>query len=359
VAIARDAGVEPMRGTRHRIRSTLVLLCVAFFVSACGRAYTMGERGPQAHYQTAYPLRDTSEEIERIFRSIKRIQVTGYYRTYRFSAEDSITKNDLRRPATYNRAIEQFNFDHTRSATATVISRTGRLLSLITNEHVIRVPDTVVVYFGSPAGDVTLDQTGRFIESISIRTRQRNLVMGLAEPENFRVIARDSALDIALIGVDLKLHDSGDIRVLNVRPGDPSRLTWGSFVYVLGYPQGFPMVTRAIVSDPNRGRDNSFLLDGLFNRGISGGLILAVRGDTEELEWVGMAMAASAQHEFILLPDDGRVEEAGMLLPYEGTLHIERVTRIHYGITFSVPMTSIRRFMSSSGLWGSASPPYD
>jgi hypothetical protein len=345
-----------MRGTRHRIRPALVLLCAAFFVGACGRAYTMGERGLQAHYQTAFPLRDKSEEIERIFRSVKRIQVTGYYRTYRFSAEDSITRDDLRRPTTYNRAIERFDFDHTRAGTATVISRTGRLLSLITNEHATRVPDTVFAYFGNPAGALTPDTAARFIESVSIRTRQRNLVLGLAEPETFRVIARDSALDIAVVGVDLEPDDTGDIRVLNVRRGDPSRLTWGSFVYVLGYPQGFPMVTRAIVSDPNRGRDNSFLLDGLFNRGISGGLILAVRGDTEELEWVGMAMGASAQHEFILMPDDGRVEETGMLLPYEGALHVERVTRIHYGITFSVPMTSIRRFMSSSGLWGSAAP---
>jgi S1-C subfamily serine protease len=346
-----------MRDTRHRIRSLTILLGAALLVGACARSYVIGDRGPQAHYQTAHPLRDTSRELERIFLSVKRIQVTGYYRTYRFAAEDSITKSDLRRPATFNRAIEQFTFDHTRAGTATIISHTGRLLSLITNEHVTRVPDTVFAYFASPADDLARNGTGRFLESVSIRTRQRNIVLGLAEPEAFRVIARDSALDIAVIGVDLKADDPGDIRVLNIRRGDASRLAWGSFVYVLGYPRGFPMVTRAIVSDPNRARDNSFLLDGLFNRGISGGLILAVRGDTEELEWVGMAMAASAQHEFILLPDDGRVEETGMLMPYEGRLHIERVTRIDYGITFSVPMTSIRRFMSRSGLWGSAVPP--
>jgi S1-C subfamily serine protease len=336
-----------------------ILLGAVLFPGACARSYVVGERGPQAHYQTAHPLRDTSRELERIFLSVKRIQVTGYYRTYRFAAADSITKNDLQRPATYSRAIEQFTFDHTRAGTATIVSHTGRLLSLITNEHVTRMPDTVFAYFASPGDDLARNGTGRLLESVAIRTRQRNVVLGLAEPEAFRIIARDSALDIAVIGVDLKLDDPGDIRVLNVRRGDSSRLVWGSFVYVLGYPRGFPMVTRAIVSDPNRGRDNSFLLDGLFNRGISGGLILAVRGDTEELEWVGMAMAASAQHEFILFPEDGRVEETGMLMPYEGRLHIERVTRIDYGITFSVPMTSIHRFMRRSGLWGSAAPPDD
>jgi hypothetical protein len=36
-----------------------------------------------------------------------------------------------------------------------------------------------------------------------------------------------------------------------------------------------------------------------------------------------------------------------MLLPYEGRLYIERVSRIDYGITFSVPMTAIQRFLAT------------
>jgi hypothetical protein len=88
-------------------------------------------------------------------------------------------------------------------------------------------------------------------------------------------------------------------------------------------------------------------VDGLFNRGISGGLILAVRGDTGRLEWVGMASGASAQAEHMLMPEQREIEEAGMLLPYEGRLYIERASRIDYGITFSVPMTAIQRFLAA------------
>lgn len=338
-----------------RLHPGLVALSLAWLaMPGCATRHILGERGPQAYYQTSFPTVDKSQELERIFRSVKRIQVTGYYRTFRFSPADSITDGDLRLQATFRRAIEQFTFDHTRSGTASVISRSGRFVSLITNEHVTRVPDTVIVYFGDTDGAGPQAQARRFVESVSIRTSQRNIVVGFAEAERFRVIARDSAADIAVIGVDLTTDAPGEVNVLGVRRGDPSRLSWGSFVYVLGYPRGFPMVTRAIVSDPRRDRNNAFLLDGMFNRGISGGLVLAVRGDTEQLEWVGMAMASSAQHEYILLPEEGRVEETGMLMPYDGRLHIERVMRIDYGITFSVPMTSIQRFMQTAGLW---SPP--
>lgn len=307
----------------------------------------MTERGPQAYYQTSFPAHDTSRDLERIFRSIKRIQVTGYYDTYRFAQDDAVTETDLRRAATFRRASERFSFDHAKAGTATIISRRGNRLTLITNEHVTRLPDTVIVYFGN---EQATKAGPRYVESVAIKTSQTNMVLGLPEVEMFRTVATDSVADIALIAVDA--NDAASLTGANpvrVRTGDPSRLSWGSFVYVLGYPRGYAMVTRGIVSDPNRSRDNSFLLDGLFNRGISGGLILAVRGDTGRLEWVGMASAASAQREFMLMPEYSDTRETGMLLPYDGRLYMEQVTRIDYGITFSVPMTSIRRFLESSG----------
>jgi S1-C subfamily serine protease len=330
-------------------RSHVLLAALALLlpVSGCSTRYVLTERGPQAYYQTGFPVHDTSAELERIFRSVKRLQVTGSYTTYRFALEDGITDADLRQRATYRRAIERFDFDHSKSGTATIINRSGADITLLTNEHVPRLPDTVVVYFGDdPAAPRTRRQS-RYIESVSILTQRRNLVLGLPEVVSFRVLARDSANDIATVAATLRDPRTADlVPVLSVPAGDASRLAWGSFVYVLGYPRGYMMVTRGIVSDPGRTRDHGFLVDGLFNRGISGGLILAVRGDNGRLEWVGMASGASAQAESMLMPEKREIEETGMLLPYEGRLYIERVSRIDYGITFSVPMTAIQRFLA-------------
>lgn len=317
--------------------------------TGCSRPYIMTDRGPQAYYQTGHPVQDVSRDLERIARSVKQIQIMLEYDVFRFAFPDSITESDVRTRQTYARATEKLSIEHTVRGTAAVFARRGNRVELITSDHVTRVPDTVIVYYGEPGNvERTSARAPRYVESVAIKTRQLNLVSDLADAPVFEVIARDSVADVALIGAKLEGEPRAGIEILDVPAGDPSKLVWGSFVYVLGYPHGFKMVTRGIVSDPNRGRDHSFMLDGLFNRGISGGLILAVRGDTGALEWVGMARAASANHELILSPERRRLSDEGMSLPYEGRLYIEQVPRIVYGVTFAVSMTAIQRFLRTT-----------
>lgn len=323
----------------------LVIGC-ALAVAGCTRQYVVSDAGPQAYYQTAFPIRDTSAELERIARSVRRIGITSTYTTYRFAREDSITDAAARAPATLARALERYTFDHSKTGTATIIAASPAGLTLLTNDHVTRTPDTLIVHFGDRPDGRPVAGRGGFVESISIRNSQRNVVLGLPEALPFSVFARDSASDLALIRVNLAGADRRpNIHVLRATMGDAARLSWGSFVYVLGYPKGYRMVTRGIVSDPGYAPDDAFLLDGLFNRGISGGLILAVRGDTGMLEWVGIASTAAAETEFRLVPEIRDVGEDGVLVPYEGRFYLEQASRIEYGITFPVSSTAIRRFM--------------
>ena len=352
VALSAGGGRDRSRKARGSPRHVIVALlsCSTVASTSCSRAYFATDRGPQAYYQTGYPVQDVSRDIERIARSVKQIQIILEYDVFRFARKDTITEGDVQARATYARATERLSIDHTVRGTAAVHARRGNRVELLTNEHVTRVPDTIVVFYDDPLeGDRASSTRRKYVESVAIKTRQLNLVSDLADVSVFDIIASDSAIDVALIGVDLEGEPRTPIDVLEVPVGDPSKLVWGSFVYVIGYPQGFKMVTRGIVSDPNRGRDHSFLLDGLFNRGISGGLILGVRGDTGALEWVGMARAASADTELILSPERRRVREEGISLPYEGRLYIEEVSRIIYGVTFSVSMTAIQRFLRTVG----------
>jgi hypothetical protein len=278
-----------------------------------------------------------------------RIGVTAYYTTYRFAREDSVTDAAARDPRTLARARERYTFDHSKAGTATILASDARGVTLITNHHVTRTPDTLIVHFGDGPGGRRVAGSNRAVESISIRSRQRNYVGGLPDPQPFRVIAQDSARDLALLRVDLPGADRRlGVHVLRTPLGDASRLSWGSFVYVLGYPKGYRMVTRGIVSDPGYTADDGYLLDGLFNRGVSGGLIMAVRSDTGALEWVGIATSAAAETEYRLTPEDRDATEEGLLLPYEGALYMELAPRIEYGITFPVSTTAIRRFLEAS-----------
>lgn len=326
----------------------LVIGC-ALAAAGCTRQYLVSDVGPQAYYQTGFPIRDTSNDLERIARSVRRIGITSTYTTYRFAREDSITDADARAPATLAQARERYTFDHSKAGTATIIEASAIGLTLLTNDHVTRTPDTLIVHFGDRPDGRPVARRAGFVESISIRSNQRNVVLGLPEALPFTVSARDSASDLALIRVNLLGADQRpSIHVLRATMGDAARLSWGSFVYVLGYPKGYRMVTRGIVSDPGYAPDDAFLLDGLFNRGISGGLILAVRGDTGVLEWIGIASTAAAQTEFKLVPEVRDLDEEGLLVPYEGRFYLEQASRIEYGITFPVSSTAIRRFLSTA-----------
>jgi hypothetical protein len=329
--------------------------------ASCSRPFVVTERGPQAYYQTGYPIRDTSGELERILHSVKRTQTTGYYETFRFALADSITVPDIRQRATYRRATERFTFDHIKTGTATIVSAGAGRAVLMTNEHVTSLPDTIIVYHIDQPPGAAPARPRRYIESVSVLMDERFLVVGLPDARPFTVLARDTSADVAILSVDLSdAVNPTAVQVLPIPAGDGSRLGWGSFVYVFGYPRGFQMVTRGIVSEPNRSRDHGFLLDGLFNRGISGGLIVAVRGDTNELEWVGLATSASGETDYMLLPEARAIEEENVTLPYEGRLYLRRTSRIDYGITFTVPVAAVQRLLRQAGIpIAASSPPRD
>lgn len=320
--------------------------CLVWLAGCAGSQ--LPAEGPQAYYRTGFPQRDTSRELERILRSVKRIQVTGEYETFRFSADARVTRAELAAAEAYERAEARYRFSRTKTGTAAVIARTDGGMRLVTAAHVTRWPDTVVAYHGGDGGAGALRV--RHVESVAILRRQTQAVLGVPGASEFRVVARDTVRDIGLIHAPVRsTTPDAEVPVLHIRAGDPARLVWGAFTYVLGFPRGYPMVSRAIVSDPRRDSDNGFLLDGLFNPGISGGLVLAVRGDTGALEWVGIATAAAGQTELVLVPDARVVEADGILVPYRGNLFAEQVTRIDHGITFSVPMTAVARFLRASG----------
>ena len=184
----------------------------------------------------------------------------------------------------------------------------------------------------------------RAIPRISIKTQQVNTVSGPRYVDPFEILARNQTEDLALIGVTFMTDVvSNDRPPSRLAAGDPGRLSLGSLVYVIGHPAGRQMVTHGIVGD--RGPNDSFLTDGLWNEGMSGAPILAVRGEGGGLEWVGIALAASARTEHRLVAEEAAERTQYPERPYEGPIYLRPVQEIRYGITFSVPLIEIRRFL--------------
>ncbi len=346
------ASAQVVVGRSPPCRRPAVAALVAVFLAGLATTgcirYRVVALGPQAHYQTAFPGRDVSGQLEETFSAVKRIQVTGVYDHYRFSPETAPLEGDPLGEDVLARAVDTFRSSTSRGASAVQIGRAARGVTLLTNQHAISFPDTVVEYAEAVGRGHSPAPGRRPIERISVKRDQHNVVIDRVAVQPFEILARDASDDLALLGASYPLPTEGRVlSLLSVRGGDSDRLSWGSFVYVLGYPGGYPMVTRGLVSDPRRELTPSFLIDGLWNEGISGGPILAVRGDDGSLEWVGIARAAVGKTEYRLVPDPETIEDQDQdqRLLYEGRIYLEEVQRILYGISLAVPMNTIRAFM--------------
>jgi hypothetical protein len=295
--------------------------------------------GGQAHYQTAFPQHDTSGDLERAFASIRRVLAEVTYETYLFPPETAPTRAEVEAPGFRIEAPDTVRSQQDRASTAVVVGRRGRRYTLLTVNHGVDLARPP----GTPPGQV---EPERRVDRISVKTLEVFRIFGLPDLRTFQVLARAPLDDLALLGVELPPGvEVDESPVLPFPAGQPDRLSWGSFVYVLGYPQGYPMATRGIVSAPGQPIRGNFLVDGLWNRGMSGGAIFALRGDGRGMEWVGVARAAAAGTEVRVRPPQETLdrEEVGRL--YTGPLFLDQVSRIQYGITLSIPMTTIRSFL--------------
>jgi hypothetical protein len=318
-------------------------VATAALVVSCAPRQIIVERAPQAYYQTAFPLHDTSSQLEQIRRSVKRIHYSADYRTYTFDAAAGVTDaDDLSSPAILALASDTMDETESKAGTGAVLLRTHGRAALVTSQHVVHHPDMLVQYFDDAAPGRS-PRRPRRVASASFRQRVRGDLPDHPSVGPFEVVASDSVTDVALIETRLRSgSDSARFAPLVAATGDPRRLSWGSFVYVLGFPRGYALLTFAIVSDPNRDRQAGFLTNGLWNEGMSGGVVLAVRGETGRLEWVGIARGGAGAPETRILPAPATVSELALPLPYDGPLFVESILRLQYGITFSVPMNSIR-----------------
>ncbi len=308
------------------------------------------DRGPQAHYQTAYPVHDTSADLARLFLSVKQVTFTADYRTYVFAEDSGVTDADVRAGRYQERADSSYSETVTKAGTATVVALAGDRLTLLTVEHLTRFPDVRIEYWEEGPSRGPAAPPGP-VASVSVKTWERGTLLPPAGPSPLELVARDERNDLALLATRLgEMSDTTRYSVLDVPEGDARRLSWGSFVYVVGYPRSTPMVTRAIVSSPDRDGRGGFVTDGLWNEGISGGLVLGVRGDYGDLELVGLARAGAAEREIRLRPDTTALGERLELRRYDGPLYVQSSLRIQYGISLPTSVSVVREFLARHGV---------
>lgn len=295
-------------------------------------------------YDSEFPYRNCSKELQKVVNTVKKVNCTAYYEAYTFPLDAKITRDDLDKGLLRKYEESKYYYSSSVSGTATVLYFRNNRVGLLTCAHIVDFPDTAIVYDNSPG-----QPRDRYIHSVSFKTRQSNYIAELPDEGDLEILAMDKQLDAAILGMQLPGTSTTLIPVLDYPVGKAKELEWGSFVYLIGYPIGYKMITKGIVSNPNRDRKGAFLVDALFNEGFSGGIVLAVKDGVPNFELVGMAKAVSVSYENYLAPgEDTNRDKFDPYLPYEGPVYVQVRKEINYGITHVISMESIVDFIKDN-----------
>ncbi len=295
-------------------------------------------------YDTGFPDKDCSDQLETILKSVKKVNCFVNYRTYVFGEQSHIILSDLKNEQLISKIQASLLTNEATSGTALVVLSDKSKLALLTCAHVVDLPDTVINW--SEYSDLG---SNRYIHSISVKIRQLIAVRDMGENNSFTLLASDHSSDLALLG-RISSEPAAPAPVFPFPAGDSKDLGWGSFIYLAGYPAGQLMVTKGIVSKAADARSN-FLTDAPFNEGFSGGIALATREGVPNFELVGIGRSVSARTEYYLKPEKENYEYSyNPAIPYQGSLYVSQKKDLNYGITWVIPINQVREFYLSNRL---------
>lgn len=334
-----NLGNESMK----RIVFGLFIIGLVVGSGACQRQIVMtSSTAPiDGRYDLAFPFGANSDALEKVLTSVKLLNATAYYESYRFPFEAKVRLKDIHPDMLTQGGYPKTVYNDYAVGTATVIYQRQRRVAVLSCAHVVHFPDTVITYYESPDGNAA-----PYVYRIAMKKRQRHFIADLRHGEDFDILAIDHQLDVAILGKEL-LTSLTDTYVLDYPLGKATQLEWGSLLYLFGFPSGKKMITTGLVSAPNRNAQHGFLVDALFNRGFSGGLVLAIRDGYPNFELVGIVNAVAADNEAVLVPGEFASSQGDlpMNVPYQGEVFAINRKKINYGISFGIAIEAILEFM--------------
>ena len=323
----------------------LLALPLLFLILSCTSSSIFEKVYPTLNdgkYDSEFPYKNSSQQLEEISNSIKLINSIAFYESYVFDQNNKLTLNQLMLTDIESKATEKVYFNRTASGTGTIIFAHQGLVALLTVAHIVSFPDTVVSHFVNPDGT-----SSQFVESISIKSKQTNYVSDFPESGELDVILIDKSLDVALLGKKYSPNETNTLTTFSYPWGNSTELEWGSFIYVFGFPMNYKMISKGIVSSPGKDR-HMFIIDAVFNRGYSGGIVLAIRDGVPNFELVGIVKSVPADFEYTLRPlIKERDLEYNPMLPYKGDVYVDKEQVLRIGITKVIGIESVKDFLIS------------
>ena len=207
--------------------------------------------------------------------------------------------------------------------------------TLLTSSHLVAPQDTTDLYYLDEDGAQTDALFARYIVTdvlISVR-------VGTGRNVEADLICRDGAIDLAVIEVQKQSRPGTDFRR---KVGYSMDLSWGDWVFIFGYPHGVKQLTGGWVS---RGPYRSTLaVDAVVRFGYSGGAVLAVDEDNQELVFVGLIKSVP-RSTFDYVGPDERLPVGYPLGPDDiDKLVVKSQMMVDYGTAYFVHPKTVKKF---------------
>jgi len=297
-------------------------------------------------YDSEFPVKPSAPYLDRMARAVKLISTMTFYKAYQFGFEEQLRDDDLKNPQILSRAQTTYIFQRPSSGTATLISQNDRELIFLTCNHIVNHQDTIITYYAKKDQP---REPSEIIHSISFKIKETMNILGIPSAGQPVLLASDEKTDLALVGVKLHRMPANPLLVLNIKFGKAAELQWGAFIYLLSYPQGKLMLSHSVVSQPNRDDKHNFLFNSSLTRGISGGIVIALRDGVPNFEVVGIVSALGAQTQYFLRPD---INMASWMFdsnqPYKGDIFIDQQIGNNSGIVFAISSENIIDFIKQN-----------
>ncbi|MGF1671259.1 MAG: serine protease [Balneolaceae bacterium] len=330
----------------------IVLSLLSLFLYSCGGTDQLRDDNDlgTGYYKKQPAGLALNNWINNHFDLVTRIQSSVFYRTYEFNPELNLFQSDLRDTLFEDLAVNITAQNETRAGTAVIFTESNNNLALLTASHIVNHPDTIWHFSQNAQEQIGTPP----VDAVSVKIREAHSIFERDTFGPLDLIIADRNLDLAVLATRFDVKSG--LTAGTIKTGNSSLLEWADFVYVAGYPKGIKMITSGLVSLTDQRSRGGFSLDASFNRGFSGGIILAANNRTNELEWVGLLTNTTADIEYILTPGFMTDDQYNPEIPYTGAIYIERKNRINYGLSHSVDINQIRNFLRQNrrelGLYG-------
>jgi hypothetical protein len=327
-----------------RICFTILITVVLLFTTiSCSSSSLYDSIYPTLHdgkYDSEFPYKNSSRQLEEISNSIRLINSIAFYTSYVFDESSKFRASEVSKINLSKAAIQQITFNRTASGTSTVISEDQGTVALLTVAHIVSFPDTIISHFVNPDGSFS-----QYVQSVSIKTKQTNYIPDFPDDGEVDIILIDKVKDIALLGRHFSFTSTISMPVFKYPWGKSSELEWGSFVYVFGFPMNYKMISKAIVSSPGK-ESHTFLIDADFNRGYSGGIVLAIRDGVPNFELVGVVKSVPAEYQYTIRPLAKEQDfDFNPMLPFKGDVYVDREQVLRTGISKIIGVEIIKDFI--------------